>query len=542
MNTELNKYFDAAKELKHFKEPLNDSELNSILDVNTILNKLQTNVELKWSIAKLTFLLVFSILSINQYLDNAKFIETLNISSNLISQMSDVEYSEKDLIGDTDFKELTVSQIKTEKVDRNLHSQSSEELITFPIYIKNPNRIQSRKPIQNVFTIGSGNASIDFLEPGSIQTDAKGSPITGLTTLNLTEAELAKLNIQLTQNSISYPIEYYHQLHPIPMRNNKSYSNLPANYELVDRNYPVNGDSLLVKARHEINLRHKLDEDILVKSTIHANAYNTALTSDTIDGKIYRNLRNVVLHSSVNEYIGMDYAIAYEDWKKRALQGFKNNIELFGNWEKESYSKVVPIIAAFKYNNTDHKYVFISHFSPIAKLFVGNIDYSKLLPIEIKFNNDDLIEKLVLWYYPTDEFIESLPERYRKALRNEIEIISSIESGALSIDEACNLIEEESFYDFCRFANGAIEIQNLYPNPVYGGEITMKFKTTELRNLEINIYDIQGAFIGRLSNINNLNAGEHHIKLKLSNLTTGTYLIGLKSDKDEFVSQRIIIN
>ncbi|PKL85634.1 MAG: hypothetical protein CVV22_06945 [Ignavibacteriae bacterium HGW-Ignavibacteriae-1] len=542
MNTELNKYFAAAKEMNQFKEPLDDKELNSILAVNKFAHNSPLNVELLGSIAMLTFLVVFSFLSMNQYFEISNILEIIEISSKSSIHTSEIEHTEHDLIDNSEIAVLTESSTKSKHIEGKTQIISQEELTNYPIYIKNPFRTEALQRPQNVFTIGNKSTSIDFLEPGSIQTDAEGSPIPGLITLNLTKNELAKLNIQLNENTVSYPIEYFHQLHPIPMRNNKSYSNLPANYELVERNYPVNGDTLLIKTRHEIDLKDKLDESILVKATIHATAYRTATTSDTIDGKIYYNLKNVILHSSVHEYIGMDYAVAYEDWKTRALQGFVNNIAQFGNWAKDSYSKVVPIIAAFKYNNTDHKYVFISHDSPISQKYIENMDYSKLLPIEIKFNKNDLIEKLVLWYYPTDEFIESLPERYKKALKNEIEIISSIESGTLSLEEACNFIEEESFYDYCRFANGAIEIQNLYPNPVYNGSITMKFKTTEVRNIEINIYDIQGAFIGRLSNINNLNAGEHHIKLNLINLTTGTYLIGLKSDKNEFVSQRIIIN
>ncbi len=542
MNQELNKYFKAAKSLNNFKEPLDRNEYNTILsnENNGIIKS--NNVKLIGVIVMLTISAIIVFFSLFQFSE---------INQETVSKTENADLQKQESTSSKSIEIPNKSKLEVIKIDKKGIENYENEITTTEISlvnnsnsneVTNPNRKEKWKELIRSTSIGIQGTPVDFLEPGSLENNAKGYPIPGLLTLKLTETELENLGINNENSKLSYPIEYYHFLHPIPMRNNNIYRLDPQNSSVFEKNYPVNGDTFLVKTRHIIELDRKLDKTILLESSMPAGAYNDVRVYDTINGKVRRNLKLVVTMSSNKDYIGKDYHDVYSDWKKRALQGFDIDISQYTGWNKNSYSMTCPIVAAFKYNGIKHKYVYIPHISPIKLYHIDDFDYSSLIPIEINFSKDKLIEKLILWYYPTPQFIEALPERYRNALRKELNVISSIKSGALPINEACKLIAEESFFDLCRFSNGAIEFNNVYPNPTYNGNVTLSFKTSEQRNIEINAYDIQGNFLGRISVLKNLEKGSHNIKMDLTKLTTGLYIIGILSDKNEFVSQRLVIN
>lgn len=555
MNQELDKYFRAAKNLENLKDPLSIEELDSILSKVEKNDKPNYNF-LKGGIMLLVFVSVFY-LGMNILFEDSLKTEVRPKSSNLGSNNSSDISS---IVVEDTLKPHHLTPKSVENV--NIKNLDEKDLIK-----NNPYRKAPREELIKSYGIGLSGKKADFLEPASIQTNVEGNAITGMMTLQLTKEELDKIGVNYDGEKISYNVEYYHILHPIPMRNNDAYRLDPENKEVADMSYPVNGDTLLVKAHHSIDLKHKANINSMLEPSNPDRSYRLIPTIDTVDGKIRRNLRKVLLSNKnlievldtvdgvVNKSykriisdknnlddIGMDYLEYYADWKLKYLQGFESNILKFNGWDKSEYSKTIPVISAFKYNGTRHRYIYQHYNSPIRLNYLGDFDYSKLIPLELKFGDSLIIEKLILWYYPTPEFINLLPERYKKVLSNELNIMSKINKGELDLNTACEKVDKETFFDICRFQSGVISIRSIYPNPVYQQVTTLDFELTDSRIVEINIYDLQGNFVGKVSNSMKIDKGKHTLKLNLGQLTTGIYLLGMKTDKNEFVSQRIVIN
>ncbi len=167
-----------------------------------------------------------------------------------------------------------------------------------------------------------------------------------------------------------------------------------------------------------------------------------------------------------------------------------------------------------------------------------------------KTNNFELVERdfdynyaeIVLWFYPSEEFLSKLPERYRKRIRKELSIIASIENGEMKADQACSALNNEnSLFDLCRLSSNGIKDFIVYPNPNSGNEINLKFELIEKCSVEIRLHKMSGQFVETIKTLN-LPKGTQEIKAGFRNkLNPGVYLISLSTDKGENVVQRLIV-
>ena len=555
MKQELDKYFQAAKKLENLKNPLTNDEFDEILSKV----ELKDNSNYKFIAGGIMLLMFLSLIyfGLNYYIDEHQ----INDLSKPVAVSALQSSSTSTMSANEDTLKTTPSVQKTNELTSEVNAEDDGKIKT------NPFRKEPREELIKGVTIGASGNNVDFLEPGTIQTDVEGKAIAGMLTLQLTREELAKIGVQLDDSKISFDFEYYHALHPIPFRNNNAYRLDPENKNIAEKNYPINGDTFLVKATHIIDLKYDADVSKMSELSNLIRSYRDIPTYDTINGKLHRNLKRVLLGTdnlvevldTVGGIVtksykrifsdkarfddnGPDYLEYYADWNSKYLQGYKVNIRNYEGWNTAQYNRTLPIIAAFKYNGTRHRYIEQRYSTPIRLDYLKGFDYSRLIPLELKFADSLLIEKLILWYYPTPELISLLPERYQKVLVNELSIISKLRRGELDLNSACELAEEETFFDICRFQSGAITINNIYPNPAYEPIVTLEFDLNETRDVEINLYDVHGNFFGRISQSQRIEKGSHIMKLNLGKLTTGLYIIGMQTDRNEFVSQRIVIN
>lgn len=168
----------------------------------------------------------------------------------------------------------------------------------------------------------------------------------------------------------------------------------------------------------------------------------------------------------------------------------------------------------------------------------------KLIPVRIKHSvpNSGSAE-IILWYYPTEEFISKLPERYAEQIRKETERIEKIEDKNEK-DTTHSTIQqryagEYQYTDVARARSGAVEILSIGPNPARESA-TIRYKTNDSRNISIVLYDMSGAKVAVLATTS-VPAGESEARLQLDNLSSGAYLITLVTDRGEQAIQRLII-
>ena len=150
--------------------------------------------------------------------------------------------------------------------------------------------------------------------------------------------------------------------------------------------------------------------------------------------------------------------------------------------------------------------------------------------------------ELLLWYVPTPEFINALPDRYRERLRRELDVISSVEAEGLPSFEVCNRIAGETILGFCRSSSGAVVASVVAPNPARAGEeINLRFRLAESRSVGVTLHDLSGRFIRELLAERPEREGEHQARLSLEGIDAGTYLVAVRTDRGETAVQRVVV-
>ncbi len=171
------------------------------------------------------------------------------------------------------------------------------------------------------------------------------------------------------------------------------------------------------------------------------------------------------------------------------------------------------------------------------------IKLNKLVPVAIVIPNakdrkgNELKNfRFVLWFEPTDEFVEKLPENIKKQLQRELKTINNSADICENKDVVAG---QETYLDVWRACSGAIENLTTYPNPVEN-IINVKFKLNEKRTVSFSIHDLNGRKVQELGKVS-LTNGTIERSFAINNLESGMYLIVAQSEVGEQAVQRIIV-
>ncbi len=155
--------------------------------------------------------------------------------------------------------------------------------------------------------------------------------------------------------------------------------------------------------------------------------------------------------------------------------------------------------------------------------------------IPIKIDKDKLLNKKgykteLWWYYPSDEFIQTLPDRIKNELKPERDAIISNEN-----------IEATSctYFEVCKSTLNLDKLK-LYPNPAVS-TITLEFDSPENITGSISIVNISGSIVKELLPTASILTGHNSYVFELSDIVTGIYLISIITDKG-FKTQRLIVS
>jgi len=399
---------------------------------------------------------------------------------------------------------------------------------------------------------------MDLTNPKTIDKDSEGNPIPGILTLELNSEELKKLSITMSEDEIQWKMEKYFQIHPIPYRNNPTYWKNTEIEDYVNNLYPVNGDTLLIKNNLSVKLNLIEDMDIIKNygkqsriyygrnDSIRKNVFGKIgseivmmeyYTIDTINGQEQYILNEKIISAPDSSLLFMDKNEYFKLSEKYQHQGFASIPQKFTGWRKQNYDLSLPLITAIKYRKSGRIKEIFYRDSPIYSFINYKIDYSKLIPITINFDNK-IIERIVFWFYPTDEFISKLPQRYQNILSKEVNLFLNSSNNA---ENNCDELGGETFLDYCRSRNSSMLISSINPNPA-NDFANLKFELLQNSIIEISIHDSEGKFIGKLLEFKEYQKGSNDVKVNLMGLKNGLYLISIKNKNNEFVSKRLIIN
>jgi hypothetical protein len=158
------------------------------------------------------------------------------------------------------------------------------------------------------------------------------------------------------------------------------------------------------------------------------------------------------------------------------------------------------------------------------------------LLIPIKLDVKKLISEsknkqvLILWYYPTEELIDSLPENIKSVIKSEYEsIVKGIESKVTSC----------TYFEVCK-STLILNDLKVYPNPA-SLSTTIEFNSPMKIVGEISLVNISGNHIKLLKPKSEFKTGNNSFSINLSGINPGIYIISINTNKG-FKTQRLIVS
>jgi hypothetical protein len=161
---------------------------------------------------------------------------------------------------------------------------------------------------------------------------------------------------------------------------------------------------------------------------------------------------------------------------------------------------------------------------------INNIN--TLIPVRV--NLEKIIpprkETLVFWFYPTDEFISSLPDRIKFDLKSELDAIND---GTLKSTSSCK------YFEACK-STLILDDLKVYPNPA-NQNISIEFSLPNSLDGHISLFNISGVQVKSIVSQRTFNSGMNLYNANLSDVPPGVYLISITTENG-FKTQRIIVS
>jgi hypothetical protein len=162
---------------------------------------------------------------------------------------------------------------------------------------------------------------------------------------------------------------------------------------------------------------------------------------------------------------------------------------------------------------------------------------TKLIPVKVTPFRDYYV---VLWFYPTKEFISKLPDRYRNDMAEQYELYKQIENKGEGLGEVCIKLDGKTdYFGICGERRGAIE--EIRFTSTTANNISADLRLKEDRTLKVYISTIMGQVIHQEKT--SLSGGAQLIDvLPTKPLQSGPYFFVIESDKGELAIEKIFIN
>lgn len=211
------------------------------------------------------------------------------------------------------------------------------------------------------------------------------------------------------------------------------------------------------------------------------------------------------------------------------------SMSMESNFENEGFDKNENMN---NFNGIHSDTNMLSKLENKVKAFEDKIDtyikINKLIPVSVAVGSDT--ENFILWFEPSEELIDKLPDELAGKIKPELAALAS----GKEICSQAPIAGEERMLDIWRSCSGSVENMSVYPNPTQG-DIKVQFNLLEQRDITISINDYSGRKINDLMTRGSLGAGSYNMPLHLNNITPGMYLIVVQTQKGEQAVQRIVV-
>jgi hypothetical protein len=167
----------------------------------------------------------------------------------------------------------------------------------------------------------------------------------------------------------------------------------------------------------------------------------------------------------------------------------------------------------------------------------------KLIPLLITPDEKSGVDKpwqVILWFYPTPEFLEALPVELGRNLEAEL---ARAETTSTSDAPATETVHpgESSYLDIWRARSGAITQSQAFPIPALHDAITLRYTLDAARGVSVTVHDINGRRLKELVKSQERATGTWEEKISVEDLDRGIYLLSINTDRGEHAVQRIVV-
>lgn len=361
--------------------------------------------------------------------------------------------------------------------------------------------------------------------------------ISGIKNIKLNKTQLKQLGIYFTEHNIidyinndsvrDIPILYFYTVEKYKTdRTDKKYLEF-----LKSKNYEIYKDEMIIFRRKNLYLNPSNGSIEYYKSnTVDPNEIESEVNMHTTP--VGMQFSQYFGYGSIGSVICsfeniVDDKIKYETIMKTIMNSFKDSIS---KDSEDITDFLIPLHISYGLKNypvdesTRLKYEYNEEKVITKRLF--DINYAEC----------------TLWYYPTEEFMEALPEDIEKQLRKELELIHKIKQGEISDEEACEILKgEESLLGMCEMFAESYKDLKVFPNPNSGNEINLSFLNLSDSNVIIQLHDSNGNFLADIHN-SKLKKGIQELKFDISDFENGLYILNITNEKADNAYIKFVIN
>lgn len=150
-------------------------------------------------------------------------------------------------------------------------------------------------------------------------------------------------------------------------------------------------------------------------------------------------------------------------------------------------------------------------------------------------------DEFILWFTPTAEFADALPDRYKVPFRSELKARTEVVANCIPAERACKAMKGSSpFFDLCRRESGALSAVNISPNPA-SESAECSFTLESPRDIYISLHEVSGRFVKTMIHNEPKTSGEQKVPLLLQGVPAGAYLVAISTSKGEQAVIQLII-
>ena len=356
------------------------------------------------------------------------------------------------------------------------------------------------------------------------------STIAGIEYLSLTNDELKELGINANGSSADFVMDKFTQNeNELPQATNQDEVRKQQRYSVV-----------LAKQKAELRDKYGYTTDVpsvLFRNTIHATLGSTDCSKlMPYSGWDYTNYNPL----SPVGYTIRDHKLSREERfgtieaSVQICQNIVGNSPLLNGKSKN-----------FTANTPDGTVINTGSTIPV-RIMLGTVHDAQPNSVQPKAGADSAnyhVQMVDVFFVPNREFVERLPDRYRKPLMEELNMMECVIKGEIPLGQACEQLHKtqaSSILSMCNIPQGTIREVNTFPNPTAGGITTCSFSATEGGAYNISLYNVTGTLAHNLLQTT-FAKGYNTITLPLKEVGAGVYLLTIASTKGIQATHRIII-